>query len=54
MPGDTAVSLDLDRDETELLRAALRLLLDAEDDPDTIRAVKALLARLGPAPTRVS
>jgi Arc/MetJ-type ribon-helix-helix transcriptional regulator len=44
--GDTAVSLELSPDEAELVRAALRLLLGAEDDPDTIRAVKALLARL--------
>ncbi len=46
MAGDTAVSLELSPDEVALVRAALRLLLDAEDDIETIRAVKALLARL--------
>lgn len=49
MTGDTDVILELSRDEADLLRAALRLLLDAEDDPDTIRALKALLARLAAA-----
>ncbi len=46
MAGDTAVSLELSPAEVALVRAALRLLLDAEDDIETIRAVKALLARL--------
>lgn len=49
MTGDTDVVLELSPDEADLLRAALRLLLDAEDDPDTIRALKALLARLAAA-----
>jgi Arc/MetJ-type ribon-helix-helix transcriptional regulator len=46
MAGAEGISLELSADEAELVRAALRLLLDAEDDPDTIRQLKALLARL--------
>ncbi len=40
------IALELTPDEVDLVRAALRLLLDAEDDIETIRQVKKLLARL--------
>ncbi len=40
------IVLELTPDEVQLVRAALRLLLDAEDDIEAIRQVKKLLARL--------
>jgi len=38
--------LELSPEEVELVRAALRLLLASEEDPEEIREIKALLARL--------
>lgn len=37
----------LSPDELELIRAGLKMLLHAEDDPDTIAELKQLLERLG-------
>lgn len=37
--------VELSRSDLALVRAALRLMLRSEDDPDTIRELKALLAR---------
>lgn len=45
-----SITVELSPEDMELVRTALRLLLQAEDDPDTIRKLKALLARLAPAP----
>jgi len=49
MTGDRSersVSLELTADELALVRAAVELLLDAEDDTETIDELKDLLARL--------
>ncbi len=40
------VSVELSPDELELILAGLRMLLDAEDDPEIITELKVLLARL--------
>ncbi len=44
------IELVLTRGDADLVRTALRLLLNAEDDPETIAELKAILARL-PAAT---
>lgn len=51
-PVERSIDLRLSQRELELVRAALRLLLGAEDDIETIRAVKALLTRLAEAAGR--
>jgi hypothetical protein len=51
MTGDRAertVSVELTADELTLVRAALVLLLEAEDDTETIDQLKVLIARLEP------
>ncbi len=40
------LTIELTPAQVALVRAALRLLLDAEDDVEAIRELKALLARL--------
>ncbi len=42
----TAFELSLSREEARVLRAALRLMLDVEDDVQEIEVLKRLLARL--------
>jgi hypothetical protein len=44
------VTLELDGDELEVVIAALRLYLDAEEDPATVTLLKQLLTRLGAPP----
>jgi hypothetical protein len=41
------IIVELSPDELELIRAGLKMLLHAEDDPDTIAELKRLLERLG-------
>ena len=43
------VNVELSLDELDLVRTGLRMLLDAEDDPETIAELKLLLARLAQA-----
>ncbi len=43
---DERVTVELSREEFELIRAGVRMLLQAEDDPGTIAELKALIARL--------
>ncbi|HMJ81153.1 MAG TPA: hypothetical protein VK592_08920 [Candidatus Dormibacteraeota bacterium] len=43
-------TLQLDGDELEVVIAALRLYLDAEEDPATVALLKRLLTRLGVPP----
>lgn len=43
---DERVTVELSRDDFELIRAGLRMLLQAEDDPGTITELKVLIARL--------
>ncbi len=43
------VNVELSLDELRLVRAGLRMLLDAEDDPEIIAELKVLLARLARA-----
>ena len=40
------VNVELSPGELELVRTGLRMLLDAEDDPEVIAELKVLLARL--------
>ena len=40
------VNVELSPSELELVRTGLRMLLDAEDDPEVIAELKVLLARL--------
>jgi len=44
--GVAPVSLELTTDELALVRAALELLLDAEEDTETIEELKDLIGRL--------
>ena len=43
------VNVELSLDELDLVRTGLRMLLDAEDDPEVIAELKLLLARLAQA-----
>ena len=43
------VNVELSPGELELVRTGLRMLLDAEDDPEVITELKLLLARLAQA-----
>ena len=43
---ENLIELRVSRADLELVRAALRLLLASEDDPETIRELKVLLERL--------
>lgn len=43
---ERSVRVELTSDELELVRTALRLLLQAEDDTDEVRVLKRLLERL--------
>jgi hypothetical protein len=45
---DAPIELVVTRGDLELVRAALRLLLSVEDDPETITELKELIARLPP------
>ena len=43
------VNVELSPGELELVRTGLRMLLDAEDDPEVIAELKVLVARLSQA-----
>ncbi len=45
------VNVELSPSELELVRTGLRMLLDAEDDPEVIAELKVLLGRLAQAAT---
>ncbi len=51
MPESSNVVLTLNRDEVQLIRAALRLLEDTlgKEEADELRAVKALIAKIDAA-----
>ncbi len=51
MPESSDVTLTVNRDELQLVRAALRLLEDTlgKEEADELRAVKALIAKIDAA-----